>query len=345
MPISSCQRARVGRRAFTLIELLVVIAIIAILIGLLLPAVQKVREAAARMTCSNNIKQIGLAAHNYENTYQKLPGMWFSNKGFATYGNWNERTLFTDLLPFIEQTALYTMGTSSNSTVANDGFVYFSDYVAVTTVKTYLCPSDSTNPTHLDPGSYASGGSPLGTLWGTTGYRANIMVFDPNINKPLINAMPDGLSNTIILAHHVENCNGSNVGWAAANYVDWGVNPYFTGTQHPIPAFGWPTYAANNTARDSSGNYAGAPTGGAPNGNEIGVYIYGYPDFASGNLPFQITPATGNCSPSILTSPHTGAMLVGLGDGSVRTVASGMSSTTWINACNPIDGNVLGSDW
>jgi len=157
-------------RGFTLIELLVVIAIIAILIGLLLPAVQKVREAAARMSCSNNLKQIGVAIHNYASTYggTQLPALT-SSTGAPTYGNYQGCILIT-LLPFIEQNNLYMTSTAvTGNTWDGSGNINAAGPVRCQTIKTYVCPSDFT------VSNYWSGAQVGG--WKAACYGANLQVF------------------------------------------------------------------------------------------------------------------------------------------------------------------------
>src|SRR5438874_1146124 len=127
------------RRGFTLIELLVVIAIIAILIGLLLPAVQKVREAAARMKCSNNLHQIALATHGYQDANNKLPSMDQMYSG-PPAGN-----LFYLILPYIEQDNLVRIS-QNNAYYQIPTGGGMTRMACTYPIKTYFCPSDSSWP-------------------------------------------------------------------------------------------------------------------------------------------------------------------------------------------------------
>src|SRR6476620_105713 len=158
----------VSRRGFTLIELLVVIAIIAILIGLLLPAVQKIREAANRMKCSNNLKQIGLAVHNYHDTMGFLPSAGAADGKPMSSGPWPNSGEGTNwlvhIMPYIEQGNIYNKltftgdsGWTNVNGSATSSAVNNVKIVAGTVVPIYRCPSDPRTPL-LPNGSNVPGG-------------------------------------------------------------------------------------------------------------------------------------------------------------------------------------------
>src|SRR5262245_48798857 len=145
-------RSRCARPAFTLIELLVVIAIIAILIGLLLPAVQKVREVALRMKCQNNLKQLGLALHNYEGEHGSLPPVFPATAKPPYIGivpnyfySWS---VLAQLNPYLEQTAIYNRMNLDEPTYTLPSLTVLPDnrFAVQQTIKLFLCPSDKMQP-------------------------------------------------------------------------------------------------------------------------------------------------------------------------------------------------------
>ena len=307
-------------KAFTLIELLVVIAIIAILIALLVPAVQKVRAAAARSQCSNNLKQIGLGIHNFNGVYKKVPpvegtapgvGNPYTGNNKGTSPDGTNGTLFFYILPYIEQDPLYR-GAAGNSL-----------NLPGKTVPIYLCPSD---PSSVNANTYGGCGVMQGVDvqrngYGSANYCANVMAFEPRGTRPIETMMPDGTSNTAIIAERYRNCSpGPAYGGGCT-----------------LPAWAWNTIL-------NGGDPWSSPTFGAA---EAGIWQMNADGarFTYGGLPFQAGPSPVACNWYVTQGGHDGTMQVCLGDASVRGVSSSMSVTTWDRACRPGDGAVLNSDW
>jgi prepilin-type N-terminal cleavage/methylation domain-containing protein len=320
------------RRGFTLIELLVVIAIIAVLIGLLLPAVQKVREAASRAKCMNNLKQLGLAAHNYHDTVKHLPpGIgYYPPTGNSVFG-----TYFFHLLPFVEQDNLYRSASGVVTLPSPYGPTTMlfpgNNDVYSKRVADFLCPSD--------PSVDADGLVVInGVSFGASCYAPNAMVNAKNDlaqNPPTTNPQGktrfsdilDGLSHTILHAEKYARCSNSTM---VAQFRDGGTAWAYTAT----PVFPWQPSPMN------------APYRGFGPGFCIAALVgRGVPDAIGPGSLFQLQPAEGKCDPTRASTSHAGGILVGMCDGSVHSLAQTISGDIWWALVTPKGGEVFNLDW
>lgn len=319
--------AKVRHRAFTLIELLVVIAIIAILIALLLPAVQQAREAARRSTCKNNMKQIGVALHNYHETHSLLPPGVTSCIPCAAYQS-DGRTghaIYADLLPFLDQANMYNR---LNWTIP--GYAWYMSSIDAAhesvmddVIPVYICPSSSiktfweysSNPSDFfnqTITSYAAiGGStrpaamPAGSSSrGGAFYKNSSIRFDD---------VKDGTSNTMFFGEY----SGQAKGQSKTSAEDRG---------NGMPWYGF--YESNSGPGATWHGYKTIQY--APN-------LYWRNNSAGDGSP--ISTSFNNQS---LKSDHVGGIHILLGDGAVRFISENINLTTYYDLADIADNNVIG---
>ena len=341
---------RKGRPGFTLIELLVVIAIIAILIGLLLPAVQKVREAAARMKCSSQLKQLALACHNYHDTTGLLPPIVLASPALGDISNYNLAfgpNWAVLILPYIEQDNLYKTVAGSIASYPVDSNTNWRSLRGAT-LKTFLCPSDSGSETQCARagggwarGNYGANAGP-GMWWngGSVGVAVRTSVWQDND--------PIGFANEYYPSY--------TAGWAGGGplVVNGGtkLNTITVGTSNTILI---DELRIGPSANDPRGTWAMGMAGAsvsAGNGRidtpTPNVSLSGWDDIQGGDdRPDIGMGCCSGCNSWQVTakSKHTGGVLCGFADGHVQFIANGVSQRTWFLLHSRDDGQSLPSDF
>jgi len=277
----------------------VVIAIIAILIGLLLPAVQKVREAAARMQCGNNLKQLGTAIHNYASANDsKIPGG--VQGGCSGNPNYPGSPFFFSLLPYIEQDNIYRSVGQTGASWGAGGSPYVNGQI--TPVKSFLCPSDSSHNNGVGPN----------TGWTVSSYSRNYYMFDTGggyqpqagghyftLSKYSIGNIPDGTSNTVGIVERYAYL--SNYGWSSL-WSHHGQDRFHWGYAQWAPVYGpWGLYAPQIGLKNNQA-HPYYPNGGHSTSNQVLLMDGSTRGVTSGVTPttwsYACQPDDGNNLPS-----------------------------------------------